>query len=73
MMGIEALEAQTRIRMNGIPYVSLNIEPYTEFYLAPDKENRRCDVAVPVKRPKYVLNQDDTEDINTPATFSSLY
>ena len=73
-LGMEALEAQVRIRMNGPPYYSLNIDPYTEFYLAPDINKRRCDKTATPNKKKYSLNQDEYDNLpTTPAKYSGIY
>ena len=73
-LGMDGLEAQIRIRMNGPPYYSLDIDPYTEYYLAPDVNKRRCDKTSTPKKQKYSLNQDEYDNLpTTPAKYSGIY
>ena len=71
---MDGLEAQMRIRMNGPRYESLNVDPYTTFYLAPDINKRRCDKVVTPKKAKLPLNRDDYDDLPTsPSRYSGIY
>ena len=67
------LESQMRIRMNGIPYTSMNIDPYTTEFLRA-RENKPCDAARKAPKQRESLDKDEDDDsISSASTYSSLY